>query len=159
MIFIAFICAAHFILYILPPFMHLPICMYFCLFSLIFSGKIVKRRGISPHLCFFYYSHYVRFYSFLSVDFIVLSNFDCPFPSVALVLLGTRYSVLGTWHLALGTWHLALGTWHLALGTWHLALGTINFTSYFLFLISYFFLLQLCSRVLTFLSRFPLQAA
>ena len=103
-----------------------------------FSRKKVKRRGISPHLCFFYYFQYVRFYSFLSVDFIVLSNFDCQFPSVALVFLGTRYLVLGTWHLAL---------------------GTINFTSYFLFLISYFFLLQLYSRVLTFLSRFPLQAA
>ena len=70
--------------------------MYFCLFFVGFSVKKVKRRGISPHLCFFYYFQYVRFYSFLSVDFIVLSNFDCPFPSVALVLLGTWHPVLGT---------------------------------------------------------------
>ena len=123
----------HILFYIYRP--HLRIYLYVCIFVfslLVFSRKKVKRRGISPHLCFFYYFQYVRFYSFLSVDFIVLSNFDCPFPSVALVLLGT-------WHLVLGTWHLALGTWHLALGTWH-------YKFYFLFLVSYFlFLISSCS--------------
>ena len=111
-----------------------------------FRVKKVKRRGISPHLCFFYYSQYARLYTFLSVDFIVLSIFDCQFPSVALVFLGTRYLALSTWHLALGTWHLALGTWHLALCTWHFALGTWHNKFYFLFLVSYFlFLISSCS--------------
>ena len=72
--------------------------MYVFLSFLRWFFRVKKLKGAeSLHtFVFFYYFQYVRFYSFLSVDFIVLSNFDCPFPSVALVLLGTWHPVLGT---------------------------------------------------------------